>query len=140
MGKISFFNQDISNLRLKKKVAGNHVADLIIEEGKQIGEISVIFCSDSYLLSMNREYLNHDYLTDVITFDYRDGDIISGDIFISVDRVKENASIYGENFHNELFRVIFHGTLHLIGYGDKTDEEKPIMRNKENYYLGKYIK
>ncbi len=107
------------------------------QEGKTIGEINIIFCSDEYLLEMNKQYLNHDYYTDVITFDYSDDQIISGDIFISVDRVKDNAQTYKQIFATELNRVIVHGILHLIGYKDKTDAEQKIMRQKENYYLQK---
>ena len=107
------------------------------KEGKILGEINIIFCSDEYLLKMNKQYLNHDYYTDVITFDYSDDQIISGDIFISVDRVKDNAQTYNQTFETELNRVIVHGILHLIGYKDKTDAEQKLMRQKEDYYLQK---
>jgi len=112
---------------------------LIIEEGSKEGNLNIIFCSDNYLLKMNKEYLGHNYFTDVITFDYSEENLISGDVFISVDTVKENAKNYEVSFENELFRVIIHGVLHLIGYNDKTDKEQEEMTIKENYYLDKLI-
>ena len=110
---------------------------MIKNELKKTGDISVIFCSDEYLLQLNKEYLNHDYYTDIITFDYVEDDLISGDLFISLDRVKENARQFETPVLNELYRVVFHGTLHLTGYEDKTDSEQKLMREKENYYLSK---
>ena len=107
------------------------------DENKTTGEISIIFCSDDYLLDLNKKFLNHDYYTDVITFDYSEQDIISGDIFISIDRVRENAQIYGQKFIDELNRVIVHGLLHLAGYKDKSEEEQKQMRQKEDFYLKK---
>ena len=99
------------------------------------GDISIIFCSDNYILDINQRFLQHDYFTDIITFDYSEGRRISGDLFISVDSVRENAVEYGTEFSDELHRVIVHGILHLIGYDDHTDEEIKEMRAKENYYL-----
>jgi len=104
---------------------------VIVSEGFSAGQIDYIFCSDDYLLELNKEYLNHDTFTDIITFDYRDGNTISGDIFISTDRVEDNAKKYDVAFSNELKRVMSHGVLHLAGYGDKSNEEKRIMREKE---------
>ena len=104
-------------------------------EIRRIGDISIIFCSDNYILDINQKYLQHDYFTDIITFDYREGDRLSGDLFISVDSVGENAVEYGTEFNEELNRVIVHGLLHIIGYDDHTDEETAVMRAKENYYL-----
>lgn len=101
----------------------------------KIGNISLIFCSDNYLLDINIKYLNHNYFTDIITFNYVEGEIISGDLFISIDRVKENAIEFETMWIKELYRVIFHGLLHLIGYNDKTEEEKKIMKIKEDLYL-----
>lgn len=105
------------------------------KEDKELGELNLIFCSDDYLLQMNREHLNHDYYTDIITFDYVDGHILSGDLFISIDRVKENAASFEVEMEQELFRVVVHGFLHLAGYGDRTDVEEKVMRSKENTYL-----
>ena len=104
---------------------------VIISEGFSVGQIDYIFCSDEYLLELNKEYLNHDTFTDIITFDYTDGKIISGDIFISTDRVEDNARKFDVEFLSELRRVMSHGILHLAGFGDKSIEEKKIMREKE---------
>jgi rRNA maturation RNase YbeY len=136
VSKIEIFYEDIPSLSLQKKIIKKLVKSLIINEKYELGEISFIFCSDNYLLEVNKQYLNHDYYTDIITFDYVENNIISGDLFISVDRVKENADIFKTEFKTELFRVIFHGVLHLTGYNDKTEDERKIMREKENYYLG----
>lgn len=104
-------------------------------EIRRIGDISIIFCSDNYILDINRRYLGHDYFTDIITFDYCEGDRLSGDLFISVDSVQENSVEYGTEFKDELNRVIVHGILHLIGYDDHTEEDVKVMRSKEDYYL-----
>ncbi len=100
-----------------------------------LGEINYIFCDDDYLHKINVEFLQHDTLTDIISFDYSLGKEVSGDIFISIERVKENASLFNVPFENELHRVIIHGVLHYLGYKDKTDNEKEIMRGKENECL-----
>lgn len=106
--------------------------DAIIEsEGKEAGEINYIFCDDDYLHNINMQYLNHDTLTDIISFDYCIGDLISGDIFISVDRVKDNAKEYEVLFHVELLRVMSHGILHYCGYKDKSADDEKLMRIKE---------
>jgi probable rRNA maturation factor len=104
-------------------------------ESKKLGDISLIFCSDEYLLKVNQDYLDHDYYTDIITFDYTEDDFVSGDLFISVDRVKENAETNQVEFLNELNRVIVHGVLHLCGYKDKSEEDEKQMRLKENQML-----
>jgi rRNA maturation RNase YbeY len=111
------------------------VKDLLREENKVLGEISIIFVTDEYLLEMNKQYLNHDYYTDIITFDYCEKNIVNGDLFISVERVDENSRIFESGFLFELQRVIIHGVLHLCGYKDKTTEEESMMRNLENKYL-----
>ena len=108
---------------------------LLEQESKVLGDISIIFVTDSYLLEMNQKYLDHDYYTDIITFDYCVTNIVSGDLFISVDRVQENAGIVNVDFLIELHRVMIHGILHLCGYNDQTDEEKRVMRELENKYL-----
>lgn len=108
---------------------------LIISEGKKPGEIQYIFCDDDYLLKVNQDFLQHDYYTDVITFDYVKGKTISGDIFVSLPRISENAVNIQKDFNSELHRVLAHGLLHLCGYKDKTDEEISEMRRKEDYYL-----
>ena len=101
----------------------------------RLGDINVIFCSDPYILKINLQYLSHDYYTDIITFDYSEKPVVSGDLFISIDSVRENSVYYGTDFHEELHRVIVHGLLHLIGYDDHTEEDTKMMRSKENYYL-----
>lgn len=100
-----------------------------------MGDLTFILCSDKYLLKINIEYLQHDYFTDIITFNYVDGKLISGDLFISIERVKENSEEFNTSLYKELYRVIFHGVLHLIGYNDKTVDEKNVMREKEDLYL-----
>jgi rRNA maturation RNase YbeY len=107
-----------------------------IESEKFIaGNISIVLCTDDYLLSINNEYLNHDYYTDIITFDYSEDSIISGDLFISLDRVKENAIDFKVKYEHEFLRVVIHGILHLLSYNDKTEEEKVLMRKMEDKYL-----
>lgn len=137
MSSIEFFFEDISTFELDQRFADRQIKQLINEEKKETGDISVIFCSDEYLLEMNKTHLNHDYFTDIITFNYVENDLISGDLFISADRIKENAGKFGVTFQEELYRVILHGILHLVGYNDKTDAEKKVMKEKENYYLAK---
>jgi len=104
-------------------------------EGKKLGDLSIIFCSDEHLLQMNKEYLQHDYYTDIITFDYSEDSLVSGDLFISVDRVQDNADEFDVLFQDELHRVCVHGLLHLCGYKDKSDEDEALMRLKENEML-----
>jgi rRNA maturation RNase YbeY len=111
------------------------IENTIREEGKQLGEINIIFCDDNSLLEKNKTYLNHNTLTDIITFDYSELNTISGDIFISIERVLENSKDFKVTFDHELNRVIIHGHLHLVGYKDKTEEEQRVMREKEDYYL-----
>ena len=109
------------------------------DEDKELIQLSYIFCSDEYLLGINKEYLDHDYFTDIITFPYKQGKEIESDIFISVDRVKENAAQFEVSFEAELLRVMAHGLLHLMGYGDKTEEEQKEMRMKENQAVDVYL-
>ena len=111
------------------------VESTINAEGKILGEISYIFCDDKYLHNINLEYLQHDTYTDIITFDYTEMNIISSDIFISIDRIKENAKTFTNSFDNELHRVIIHGVLHLLGYKDKSAADAKMMRAKEDFYL-----
>ena len=109
--------------------------DAISTEDKELGEINYIFCDDQYLLKKNQEYLQHDTFTDIITFDYTEENRLSADIFISIERVKENAITFAVPFETELRRVIIHGVLHLMGYKDKSEEDAETMRSKENFYL-----
>lgn len=132
---VSYFLQDIDFV-FKHKRLNNSWLKLVAEsEIKKLGNINIIFCSDNYILDVNVKYLGHDYFTDIITFDYCEKDILSGDLFISIDTVCDNAEFYKTEFNDELNRVIVHGLLHLIGYDDHTPEEQKIMREKENYYL-----
>lgn len=109
---------------------------IFIKEGKKAGNISYVFCSDSFLLDINHRFLSHDYYTDIITFDLSsDNNKIEAEIFISIDRVKENALKFRKTFKNELYRVMIHGVLHLCGYKDKTKKEATVIRTKEDLYL-----
>ena len=105
----------------------------------QTGHLSFVFCKDDYLLEVNKKFLNHDYYTDIITFDYNESNSVSGDFIISIDRVKENAFIHQCSFYSELYRVIIHGVLHLLGFSDKTDNQKRRMRKLEDLYLSQLI-
>jgi len=110
----------------------NWISEVITSEGKKEGEISYIFCDDDYLLEVNQQHLDHDTLTDIISFDYTMGNEISGDIFISVERVKDNASDFNVPFDEELLRVMSHGILHYCGYKDKGEDNEVLMRSKED--------
>ncbi|MDR1583810.1 MAG: rRNA maturation RNase YbeY [Prevotellaceae bacterium] len=111
------------------------IKNLIKMENKKAGDLCFIFCTDDFLLDINKKHLNHDYYTDVITFDYTVNDVISGDIFISLQRVEENAGKFGVSFAHELSRIIYHGLLHLCGYNDQSNDEKRAMSEKEDFYL-----
>ncbi len=126
----------IPNKSLYKK----WIKNLALQLGKRVGELNFIFCSDESLLELNQQYLQHDTLTDVITFDYSEEDFIQGDIFISTERVQDNAKDFDVDFNTELRRVIAHGVLHLCGYKDKTKNDSKIMREKENWALSEYSK
>ena len=114
------------------------IHDFAAAHGKTIGELAVVFCSDEYLLEVNKTHLQHDYYTDIITFDYCEADEIAGDLMLSVDRIKANAQTHNQLFFNELLRVIIHGHLHLIGYKDKTNAEQKTMRNQEDHWIARY--
>jgi len=133
--QIIFNYEEIDFSLQNEKLIINWINKTILEEHKEIGNISYIFCNDKYLLDINKQYLNHDYFTDIITFDYTEDDIISGDIFISIDTIETNTKEFKTTFVDELHRVIIHGILHLVGYNDKTDEQQKEMTEKENYYL-----
>lgn len=134
---IHFFTEDIDFVLKEKAAVRNWIKATIMSEAYALKEINFIFCSDEYLLQINREYLNHDTLTDIITFDNSEvpGKII-GDIFISVDRIRENAGKFSVAERDELHRVMIHGVMHLLGYTDKGKKEKAQMTDKENQYLG----
>lgn len=133
---IHLFEEDVKVKINKKLSIKKWLKETIEKEGYKLSELNYIFCSDEYLLNMNVSYLNHDTLTDIITFDNSEEEgIIFGDIFISVDRVKENALKFKVDFLEELNRVMVHGALHLVGYKDKKKAEQEKMRERENYYL-----
>lgn len=135
---INFFVEEIPFKLSNKRNLKNWISRITLYEGKKIGNINYIFASDNYILEINRQYLQHNYFTDIITFNYNEGEIINGDIFISVDTVSANAEKYNNSsFENELYRVIIHGILHLIGYDDKNEESQKIMRNMEDSSLEK---
>jgi len=127
---INFYSEN--NFRLsEERQYEEWLKEVISSEGKKIGEISFIFCDDEYLLEINQKYLDHDTYTDIISFDNSVGNILGGDIFISTERVMENAANFNVSFDEELKRVMVHGVLHFCGYRDKTSEEKEVMRSKE---------
>ena len=132
---IKFFNEDLPLPKLKKRLTANWLKEVILFEGKRVGEVSFIFCSDEYLLDVNKKFLDHNYYTDVITFDYVEGDLISGDIFISLDRVTENAKTLNLPVSDELNRIMVHGVLHLLGYKDKSKKDKDLMTEREDYFI-----
>lgn len=122
---------------LEKQKVNRWIKDVAADYGKKIGDIAYLFCTDERILEVNNQYLKHDYFTDIITFDYSERNIISGDIFISLDTVKSNADEFGVSFNDELHRIIIHGILHLCGQDDKTPELRKEMTNKENKALEK---
>jgi rRNA maturation RNase YbeY len=132
---IKFINHDQKFSITGKTVLKSSLLKLFKREKKQAGEIQYIFCSDEYLLEMNRQFLQHDYFTDIITFDLSSSDVIDAEIYISIDRVKDNAKSFGVSYNQEIKRVIIHGALHLCGYRDKTKGEITLMREKESEYL-----
>ena len=139
MSVVKFHSIDV-NPGLKQKIKLKHfIKFLFSSEERELNSIDYIFCSDEYLLSFNRQFLQHDYYTDILTFDLsKENEAIIAEIYISTDRVKENASINNTTYLNELRRVVFHGALHLCGYLDKTENEKELMTLKENNYLEQF--
>ena len=135
---IEFHGEEIEKPKLDFIKIQDWVILSIEEEKSSVGDINYIFCSDDYLLKINKEYLNHDYFTDIITFDYSQEKNISGDIFISVDRVKENSEKYESGLEKEFLRVLVHGVLHLLGYDDKNVDDKKEMTKREDFYINQY--
>lgn len=129
------FNYETDFVLDNEERASSWIEKIVTNEGSTLGELNYIFCNDEYLHKINVEFLQHDTYTDIISFDYTLGKTISGDIYISVERVKENAEKFSVTFDNELHRVMIHGVLHYLGIKDKTEEEKKEMRNKENECL-----
>jgi probable rRNA maturation factor len=132
---IEIFFEDTEVLDVSPDFFVSWLSNVVADEGSELGDITLVFCSDNYLLEMNKKHLDHDYYTDIITFDYTEELVVSGDLFISVDRVRENAVDNKVMFHVELNRVVGHGVLHLLGYNDKSEEEQELMTHKEDWAL-----
>lgn len=132
---IAFFTQDLDYTLENPEKITLWLGKCAESEGFELSEVNIIFTSDPYLLEMNQKHLNHDFYTDIITFDYSEGKAVSGELFISVDRVRENAQTEGVSIAHELSRVMVHGLLHLMGYKDKSAEDQVVMRGKEDFYL-----
>jgi len=135
---VNFFAEGVSFKPKQTLKIKAWLKDVAAKEGYQIGTLNYVFCNDEYILETNQQYLQHDYYTDIITFDYTERKKISGDLVVSIDTVKSNAEMLGVDENQELCRVIVHGVLHLCGYKDKEKAEELIMRDKENYYLSKF--
>lgn len=135
---MNYFYEGVEPFDFNQSKVKHWIEKCVINEAKMMGDISIIFCSDNYLLEVNKQYLKHDYFTDIITFDYTEGNIVAGDLFLSIDRIKENATALNTGFDQEFLRVVIHGILHLLEYNDKTTREKEVMTEKENFYLSKY--
>jgi len=136
---IQFHMADLTYKLSDKVGIKKWLMEAISEENFKTGDINIILCSDNYLLDINRKFLQHDFFTDIITFDYSEGTILHGELYISIERVEENAHFFNTTISNELLRVFIHGVLHLVGYKDKSIEEEKMMRVKETYYLNKYF-
>lgn len=134
---VELFYEDVEIPGLDPEFFVSWFKKVTLEEEKVLGDITIVFCSDDYLLDVNREHLDHDYYTDIITFDYSEWPVVSGDLFVSSDRVADNAEELKIEFLDELHRVVVHGLLHLCGYKDKSENEGVVMREKEDYYLSK---
>jgi len=134
---IQYIAEEVELPSLQKQKINRWIKETAAEYGKKTGDIAYIFCSDSRILEVNKQFLQHDYFTDIITFDYSEGHIISGDIFISIDTVKSNADEFGGTFEQELHRILIHGVLHLCGQDDKTPELRLEMIRKENLAISK---
>lgn len=126
------YNYESDFTLANEDVFSEWIGNVLTSEGKLLGELSYIFCDDEYLLEINQQYLDHDTLTDIISFDYTEGDVVSGDIFISIERVADNANNLNISFEEELKRVLIHGVLHYCGYKDKSESDEALMRFKED--------
>ena len=136
--KIFFFYQDVKVGLVNRVGLKRFIQSIFRKEGKKLGSLNYVFCTDKALLAINREYLKHDDYTDIITFNLSEDEVIKGEIYISDDRVRENAQNLSISIKSERYRVMFHGVLHLCGYEDKTKAEKKLIRRKEDYYLSRY--
>ena len=137
--KVCFFFQGVKPILTNRSILKKYIQSVFKKEGKKLDFLNIIFCSDNALLEINQKYLKHDFYTDIITFDLSESEAIRAEIYISIDRVRENSRELGVSFKSELIRVIFHGVLHLCGYNDKTKAEKKKIREKEDHFLNKFI-
>ncbi len=135
---IHYFTEDVEEIKLNKKKVSSWIKTCVLQNNKKEGDLNFIFCSDEYLKEINIQYLKHDYYTDIITFGYNEQDILAGDIFISVDRIADNAMNFNVSFNDELLRVIIHGVLHLIGFNDTNQKQKKEMKNQEDEWIAAY--
>ena len=139
MNNISFHNECVGTKTPSKRLLKAWIKEFVSNHGKKVGELAFIFCSDEKILEVNQNFLQHDYYTDIITFDYCEGEIVSGDIFISVERVKENATSHNAEYNTELIRVLAHGVLHLIGFQDKSLKKKKEMTENEDLCISLFL-
>jgi probable rRNA maturation factor len=137
---IQFFFQGVKASLADRTHLKRYIQSIFKKEGRDLESINFIFCSDKALLDINRQFLGHDFYTDIITFDLSESKLIRAEIYISIERVRDNASQLGISFKSEIHRVIFHGVLHLCGFKDKNKADKAIMRGKEDFYLSRYFK
>jgi probable rRNA maturation factor len=131
--------EDVTSFSLDEESLCTSIDRVVSDYGFISGDITLVFCSDAFILDANKQFLNHDYYTDIITFDYCEGDVVSGDLLISVDTVLSNSELYNTVYKEELFRVVLHGVLHLCGLGDKSEEDVVLMRAAENKYLSLFV-
>ena len=139
MNSISFHNESVNNKTPSKRLLKAWIKEFVSNHGKKVGELAFVFCSDEKILEVNQNFLQHDYYTDIITFDYSEGEVISGDIFISVERVLENAASHQVDYNTELLRVISHCVLHLIGFQDKEEKKKVEMTRNEDLCMSLFF-
>ena len=139
MNSISFHNESVNNKTPSKRLLKAWIKEFVSNHGKKVGELAFVFCSDEKILEVNQNFLQHDYYTDIITFDYSEGEVVSGDIFISVERVLENAASHQVDYNTELLRVISHGVLHLIGFQDKEEKKKVEMTRNEDLCMSLFF-
>ena len=137
---ITYNTENVKMPAIRRRDVSKWVRQVAASYGRRVGEIGYLFCDDEKILEVNREYLSHDYYTDIITFDYTDGDVINGDLVISLDTVRSNAELFGKEYDDELLRVIIHGILHLCGINDKGPGERELMEAAENKALAMYGK
>ena len=139
MNSISFHNEGVNTKTPSKRLLKAWIKEFVSNHGKKVGELAFVFCSDEKILEVNQNFLQHDYYTDIITFDYCEGEIVSGDIFISVERVLENAASHKVDYNTELLRILAHGVLHLIGFQDKKEKNKIEMTRNEDLCMSLFF-